>query len=208
MHGLSARQRDIVTFIEMFNQQKGHAPSYREICAHLKLRSVGTIHKHIQALNKKGVLKLLPRQSRSLALSVQAPQPRNHSSGATTLPLMGYVKAGQPVEMLPVPQHITVPSSMINPDQTTYLLRARGESLHEELIADGDLILIEAREPCCEGETVLCIVNEHDTMIKRLYEEDAYIRLEGCSARHYPILVRMSDVQVLGVVTGLLRLYT
>ncbi len=208
MHGLSARQRDIVAYIEQFNHEKGHAPSYREICSHLKLRSVGTVHKHIQAMRKKGVIKILPRQSRSVALNCETPPAKTHSSGATTLPLMGYVKAGYPVEMLPVPQHITVPSSMVNPDQTTYLLRARGESLHEELIADGDLILIEAREPCCEGETVLCVVNEHDTMIKRLYEEDSYMRFEGTSSRHYPILVKSSDVQILGVVTGLLRLYT
>lgn len=208
MLGLSARQRDIVTFIESFVTHHGHAPSYREIGSHLKLSSLGTIHKHIQTLTKKGVIKTLPRQGRSLALTEAIPPLKTHSSGALTLPLMGYVRACHPVEMLPVPQHITVPSSMVNTDQTTYLLRAKGESLHEELIADGDLILVEAREPCCDGETIVCVVNSTDTMIKRYFEENIYIRLEGTSARHYPILVKQSDVKILGVVTGLLRLYT
>lgn len=208
MHGLSARQRDIVSFIKMFVNSNGHAPSYREIGRHLKLNSLGTVHKHIQTLTKKGAIKVLPRQGRSLALTEDIPTPKTNSSGAMTLPLMGYVKACHPIEMLPVPQHITVPASMINADQTTYLLRAKGESLHEELIADGDLILVEAREPCCDGETILCIVNGTDTMIKRYFEENPYIRLEGTSARHYPILVKQSDIHILGVVTGLLRLYT
>ncbi len=206
MHGLSPRQKDILTFIESFVHAHGHSPSYREISKQLKFKSLGSVHKHIQILTKKGVLRSLPKCGRSLSITASAPQP--HTSGMSILPLMGYVRAGYSIDMLPVPQQITIPSSMVNSDQTTYLLRARGDSLHEELIADGDLILVETREPYCDGETILCVVNDFDTMIKKMFEEEGYLRLEGQSAQHHPIFIQKSDVKILGVVTGLLRLYT
>lgn len=206
MHGLSIRQKDIVAFIESFVNTYGHSPSYREIGKHLNLRSLGTIYKHIQTLSKKGVLKTLPRQGRSVALTTP-PLERSKLKGGVTLQLMGYMRAGHPIDMLPIPQQITVPFSMVSCDQKTYLLRARGDGLHEELIADGDLILIETRVPFCEGETVLCIINHSDTVIKQYFREDEYIRLVSRSSEHYPILIRENDVKILGVVTGLLRVY-
>lgn len=100
-----------------------------------------------------------------------------------------------------------MPEFLVHNPEKTYVLRAKNDSLSEELIAEGDLLLVEARQEAHEGETVVAIINQHDTIIKKFYREAAYIKLISHNALLQPIILREEDVLVQGVVVGLLRLF-
>jgi repressor LexA len=207
MYLLTPRQHAIVTFISNYTTKHGYAPSYREIRDHCNLASVGTVYKHIHKLVEKGALKLSKGQARHI-IATEANEDDIDSTKAFMLPLVGNIKAGSPLEMLAIPQQVALPTSMVTDSQITYLLRVSDDSLQEELIARGDLIIVEARPPADKGETIIGIVNGCDVLIKRYYHADNLVRLEGQNAQHTPMVLHNSYLEILGVVKGSLRTYT
>lgn len=204
MHGLTPQQRAIVTFVEEYSNHHSYAPSYREIASHFGWRSLGSVYKHIQTLIEKGALKSLKRQSRSLAATEQNVKTEDC---LYAIPLIGVVRRGEPIEMLSSPQQVMLPTGMVTDHQITYLLRIGDNALHEELIAENDLLMIETRPPTDEGELILGIVNGQEILVKRFYRQGEYIRLEGEHANHMPMILSADYLEVLGLVRGVLRHY-
>ncbi len=206
MKGLTKRQREILSFIQEFIHVNRYAPSYREIKHHFSFSSLGSVYKHVNVLKRKGALVSEKQCSRSLALTQATPVTKNQIE--IELPFIGYITAGSPIEMFPQSQTLSVPESLVHAPEKTYLLRARGDSLQEEMIAEGDLLLVEARQEAHSGETILASINNHDTLIKKFYPEGDYVRLTSHNLRHQPIIIRHEDILIQGVVVGLLRLYS
>ncbi len=198
---LTKRQREIYDYIREFVAEKGYSPSLEEIGGHFQLSSVATVHKHVQHLVEKRFLKKSWNRSRS----VEPVEP----SGASlaTLPLMGVVAAGAPIESVEVPETIEVPSSMVSRRGSSFVLKVRGDSMIEDNICDGDFVVVESRPEARNGETVVALVRGQETTLKRFYQKGASVRLQPANQAMAPIEVPARDVQVQGVVRGLLRSY-
>lgn len=205
MKGLTPKQQDILLFIQHFIQQHHFSPSYREIMDHFAFTSPGTVYKHLQTLKRKGAITAEKQSHRSIT-PVQQPQPIKVNTDVQ-LPLVGNLSIGYPLELFERPQLVAVPSSLAPIPDNTYLLQAHGDSLHDEWILDGDLILIEARQDIQPGEIILGLINQHDTVLKRYYPEGQYIRLESQHPQIRPLTVRIEHISIQGVMIGLFRMY-
>ena len=205
MKGLTKRQREILDFIEAFIDKHHYSPSYREIQQHFSFSSLGTVYRHIQVLKRKGQISAEKKASRSMALAHEAT--KKETQGIVELPFIGLIAAGSPIEMFPRTQTLSVPNFLVHTPENTYILRAQGDSLNEELICDGDLLIVEARQEAHAGEIVVAIINQHETIVKRYFPEGQYVRLIGHIANHQPIILNHESLLIQGILVGLLRLY-
>lgn len=121
----------------------------------------------------------------------------------TDIPLLGYVQAGQPVDMVEQRESVRVPSNMVR--KNTYALRVRGHSMIDDNIEDGDVIVIEKREYAHNGQTVVAMINGEHVTLKKFYVEKDGIRLQPANPDMSPIFLKNQDVQILGIVTGVIR---
>ena len=124
-------------------------------------------------------------------------------SALVTIPVLGWVSAGQPVDMHEDNGSVAVPANMVR--RNTYALRVRGESMIDDNIQDGDIIVIEKRESAANGETVVAMINYEQVTLKKLYVEPDGLRLQPANPDMAPIYLRNEDVQILGIVTGVIR---
>lgn len=207
MIGLTKKQQEILSFIQDFIHRYQYSPSYREIMQHFGFASLGTVSKHVDALKRKGVITGERQSSRSIH-PVQMENCQKNSF-EIELPFLGHLSAGLPIETFSQTQNLAVPEFLVSSSDRTYVLRARGNTLAEEMISDGDLILIEARSEAFAGELVVAFLS-HDrgsTLVKRYFPEGNYIKLEGGASRLESLTVRPEDLQIQGVVVGLIRLF-
>jgi repressor LexA len=200
---LTRRQREIYDFIRGFVSEKGYSPSLEEIGESFGLSSVATVHKHVQHLVEKGMLKKAWNRSRS----VEPVEPEPVAAGLTSLPLLGTVAAGQPIEAIEVEETIDVPPELLAGRGRHYALRVAGDSMIEDQICDGDYVIVESRDEARDGETVVALIAGSDVTLKKLYRDGPRVRLEPANERLQPIVVPAEDVQVRGVVRGLIRRY-
>ena len=198
---LTKRQREIYDFIREFVAEQGYSPSLEEIAAHFGLSSVATVHKHVQHLVEKRFLRKAWNRSRS----VEPLQPP--SSGLVALPLLGAVAAGAPIEAIEVPETVDVPRELVPRRGDSFVLRVRGDSMIEEQIRDGDFVVIESRADARDGETVVALIRGTEATLKKFYHRGRNVRLEPANASLKPIELPAREVQVRGVVRGLLRRY-
>lgn len=125
------------------------------------------------------------------------------ADGLTEIPLLGRVSAGMPIEACPEAGSIQVPTRMVR--RNTYALRVRGDSMVDCNIFDGDVIIIERRESAENGETAVVMINDQEVTLKKLYIEKSGVRLQPANERMAPIYLRNDDIQVIGLVMGVVR---
>jgi repressor LexA len=209
MKYLTERQRDILNFIREFSKERGVAPTHREICDRFGFSSYGTVYKHLSLLQKKGLIRRDWNQKRGVELVDQADEASRSESGsaprgnARELPLFGYIAAGRPLEVDLSDETIAVPEHLTSRGEN-YVLKVRGDSMVEDGILDGDLVIISRRELADNGEMVVANVNGEVTL-KRLYREGERVRLQPANSMMGPIYAAARDVAVQGVVVGLMR---
>lgn len=199
MESLTARQKALYDFIGGFIRDRGVAPSYEEIRSGLGLRSLSTVHKHLKQLERRGWLRS-PWESRKRALSLVSPVPRS-----AVVPLLGLVAAGSPIEALESPEEAEVPESLLRGGEC-FGLRVRGESMIEDGIHDGDLIIVKSQPSAENGQTVVALI-EGEATVKKFYRRGQTVELRPANAGMAPIIVPASRVRVRGVVIGLVREY-
>jgi len=197
---LTRRQREIYDFVREFIDARGYSPSLEEIGARFTLSSVATVHKHVQHLVEKGWLRKGLNRSRSVEPVERA------SARLLELPLLGVVAAGAPIESVAVEEHIAVPAEMVG-RRETFVLRVRGDSMIDEQIRDGDHVVVERRAEARNGETVVARIRGSETTLKRFYRRGAKVVLEPANQALRPIEVAAAEVEIEGVVRGLLRTY-
>src|SRR5271157_1387049 len=195
---LTKRQKQVLDFIANFVDENGYCPSYDEIARGLDLASLATVHKHISVLESKNYLKRGFNQSRSLELAPKYIQEqRRHRPAPVEIPLLGRIAAGAPVEA--VEQREVLNFADFVGDGNTFALEVRGNSMIDDHICDGDLILLEKVKEAQDGDIVVALVSGHETTLKRLYREPGdMIRLQPANSAVKPILVPAGDVQVQG----------
>src|SRR5215475_9792772 len=199
---LTKRQKQILDFITRFLDEKGYSPSLMEIGEHFGLRSPATIHKHVDNLRKKGLVRKTWNANRSLELSASALGVRS-----IRLPLMGRVSAGQLIEAVEQRETIAVPENMVGRGES-FVLQVRGDSMIDEQIRDGDYVILEKRARAHNGEVVVALVDGQDATLKRFTRDGARVRLAPANAAMEPIELAAERVRVQGVVIGLLRRYS
>ncbi|MFQ6617845.1 MAG: transcriptional repressor LexA [Fidelibacterota bacterium] len=195
---LTRRQREVLDFLEDWLDSEGYAPSYEEIAAHFGYRSKGTVYKHINNLMLKGVIKKGWNRSRSIEL-IKDEQP-----AAVELPLLGLVAAGAPIEAVEGEETIAVPADILGRGRH-YVLRVRGNSMIDEQIRDGDYVIVEERRTAEDGETVIALINGSEATVKKFYRENGRVRLQPANPEMAPLVINAGDVQIQGVVIGILR---
>ncbi len=119
------------------------------------------------------------------------------------VPLLGYISAGQPVDLNEQQESVRVPASMVR--RNTYALRVRGHSMIDDNIQDGDIVIIEKRESAANGQSVVAMINGEQVTLKKFYVERDGIRLQPANPEMAPIYLRNDEVQILGIVTGVIR---
>jgi len=196
---LSTRQQDTYRFIRDYLTRHGRAPLLEEIAAGLGIRSKGVVHRYVQALAEEGVIELLPGRHRGIRLSdKQAAQP--------TLPLLGRIAAGQPIEAIPGQDEVNLAEFFIGPNR--FLLKVQGESMIEAGILDGDMVVVERCEQAADGEIVVALIDREEATLKRLQNNrDGTVTLHPANAALAPLRYAAERVAIQGRVIGQLRSY-
>jgi repressor LexA len=196
---LTPRQRAAYDFITGFRDRRGYAPSYEEIRRHLGVSSLNAVAKLIIQLRRRGYLAPAPHNAKRWL----APPSRRTGGGA--IPLLGVVAAGRPIEPVEVPEEIEVPQAMTGAGER-YALRVRGDSMIEDGIHDGDVVVVRRARRAENGQTVVAVVDGEATL-KRFRLVGGRIELRPANAALQPIRVAAERVEIRGVLVGLLRSY-
>jgi repressor LexA len=206
---ITRRQREVYDFLQQFIDEHGYSPSFEEIGAGLGLSSLATVHKHISNLQEKGLLKRDYNRSRSIDVVKMRGRAKPSASPPppieVSLPLMGVIAAGRPLEAVENPESISLGD--FTRSKEVYVLQVRGESMQDEHIVDGDYVLVEKTNTARDGEIVVALVSKSETTLKRVYQEGETIRLQPSNAAMKPILIPAAEVEVQGRVIGVLRKY-
>lgn len=195
---LTPKQQRVLTYIRDYSRAKGYAPTMQELADAFEVSKV-TVFEHIAALQRKGYLKRSRHKARSLRLNegIDFVDER-----ATSLPLVGSIAAGRPIEAIENREILNLEEMFVSP-HGNFVLRVRGDSMIGDNICDGDLVICERRETARDGEMVVALINGEEATLKRLYRTPQGIKLQPSNPAYEPIFSR--DVHVQGVVVGLMR---
>lgn len=201
---LTRRQSEILSYLQTHIHEQGYAPSFDEIAERFGFQSLATVHEHLTNLERKGYI----RRSFNASRAIEVLPPRGTAS-ATEIPLLGKVAAGMPIESLMHDETLAVPDSMLPRRGPNYALRVQGDSMIEEHILDGDLVVVHGQQSAQNGEMVIALVNGTEATVKTFYREPGgWIRLQPANATMQPMRFQESDVLIQGVVVGVIRKYT
>ena len=192
---LTKRQTEILSFIRQFIEENEYAPSYREIAASLSLSSVATVAEYISVLEQKGYLNKDTSCARSLQLTP------SWDERTFSIPLMGTIAAGKPIEAIRTNETIEIPRDMMGPN--VFALKVHGDSMIGDGILDGDFVVIEKTNHPKNGDIVVALLDQDNVTLKRFYREKTRIRLQPANSNYRPIYTRKAFVQ--GRVKGVIR---
>ena len=204
---LTKRQKQVLDFIATFVDENGYCPSFEEIARGLQLASLATVHKHISVLETKSYLKRGFNQSRSLELTPKYVQEQRRSRPTVMeIPMLGRIAAGAPIEA--VEQREVLNFADFAGNGNTYALEVRGNSMIDDHICDGDLILLERVSQARDGDIVVALVKGSETTLKRFYREAGdMVRLQPANVALKPIFVPTRDLEIQGRLLAVLRKY-
>jgi len=199
MPPLTPRQREVLETLRALARE-GRAPSLGELCAELGMRSRGSLHRHVQALVAAGLVEPMAGQHRGVHLAGTALEDDG------TLPLLGRIAAGRPIEAVADTETVTVPGWLRGRGRC-YVLEVRGDSMSDEGILDGDRIVVEHREQARNGELVVALVDGESATLKRIEQRPGEVVLHPANAAHAPQRYHPGQITIQGVVMGQMRRY-
>jgi len=198
---LYKRQRQIVDFISQYIQKNGYSPTLQDIADAIGVSSLATIHEHLQALVKKGVIRKYEGAVRGIEL---LDRKLGRLTQGLDLPIMGFISAGQPLEPYTDPDAVfRVSPSMVTGKKRAYILQVKGSSMIEEGILDGDFVVIEDEDEVRDGDIVVALLENGLATLKKYFREATRIRLEPANSQMSPIFAK--NVRIQGKVVGLIR---
>jgi repressor LexA len=163
---------------------------------------LATVHKHLKNLEAKGLIRKRPNRSRAVELVSRS----RRRLGIVDIPLLGVVAAGVPIEAMETRDSLAVPEELVQ-DSNTFALRVKGDSMIDEHIQDGDLVLVQARSTAENGETVVALVDGEATVKKFYREGGGRVSLRPANDRLQPIVARGDQIEIRGVVVAVIRKY-
>jgi len=193
---LTKKQTQVLDFIKISIKKNGYAPSLEEIKKKFKLASVSTAHYYISKLQDAGFLNKEHNQPRAVS-TVEAKQ-------TVEIPILGVIAAGQPIEAIEIPDEtITITRNEIGKQGKHYALRVQGNSMIDEGIFDGDIVVIRKQEMAENGQTVVAVIDDNEATLKKLYRENGKFRLQPANPTLFPIY--RDEVEIRGVVVKIIR---
>ncbi|MGB8506834.1 MAG: transcriptional repressor LexA [Pyrinomonadaceae bacterium] len=204
MHPRTQRQKEILDYLTRFIERHGYEPSYAQIARQFRVASKATIAKHIEALERQG---LLSRRRADGGFGLSLPVEEVDIDATCEVPLLGRIAAGAPLDGAEECEKVTIPRFLlgrVRPNRV-YALRVAGDSMIDEHICDGDIALIENRTEARDGEIVVALVEGAGTTLKRLHRHGQEIELRPANSQLAPIRLHASQVTVQGIFRGLLR---
>ena len=227
---LTAKQHELLRFIQVRLEETGISPSFEEMKDALDLKSKSGVHRLISALEERGFIRRLPNRARALevirmpedatptpratiaandavasgaAVMKSAPEPAND---VIEIPLHGRIAAGAPIEALEGQNSLPVPAALLGPGEH-YALEVSGDSMVEAGIFDGDFALVRRTDTARDGEIVVALVRGEEATLKYLHKDGGNVRLDPANASYDPQVYGPGEVQVQGKLAGLLRRY-
>ena len=201
---LTKRQKEILDFIRGFIGEKGYSPSIEEIGAHFGFASPNAVFKHLKALEKRGFIHRHTHSARSI--EIVGGTPNNAFDQVVELPLAGTIAAGRPIDAIEDVETLTVPTDFTGPG-THYVLRVKGDSMIDEHIQDGDLVIVHETNHAENGDLVVAIIDGEKATLKRYFRQGATIRLQPANPAIEPIFVDEHRLTIRGIVVGVMRKY-
>jgi repressor LexA len=199
---LTRRQLQILTYIRDARHRNGYSPTMQEMADEFGVSKV-TVFEHVGALVAKGLLRRLPHKARSLELTDAATFPDERPS---RIRLAGRIAAGRPIEAIEDVESLDLEAVFASRHET-FVLRVDGDSMVDDGIREGDYVLVERREDASNGEIVVALLPDGEATLKRLYREGKRIRLQPANERYEPIFLDPTELQIQGVVIGVVRRY-
>ena len=200
---LTEKQIRVLRYFRDYRQEHGIAPTLDEAAQALGVSKI-TIHEHLNQLSKKGAIHRDRAKARAVAIlyDPDAEAADAHDDPIPTLPLVGSIAAGRPIDALEDREEVSL-TELVPTGDRIYLLRVRGKSMIEDHIDDGDLVVVERRETANDGDIVVAILEDEEATLKRFYREsNGMIRLQPANSEMEPLFT--SRVQLRGVVRGVI----
>ena len=199
---VTAKQKRIYDFIRRYIESNQEPPTMAEIGRQFQMSSSASVHGVLSALEREGLIKRIPNVSRGIELVE-----KTDGSEENEIPLLGIVAAGQPIEAVLSHDTVSVPKDMHGRGRT-FALRVRGDSMIEENIQDGDIIIVASQKTAENGQVVVALIDGNYATVKKFYREDDFIRLDPANPQYKPIFVKTPErIQIQGIVRGLIRKY-
>jgi repressor LexA len=199
---ISAKQREILEYLKSQIINRGYPPAVREICEAVKLKSTSSVHSHLETLEKNGYIRRDPSKPRAIEIMDDGFNLTRRE--LVNVPIVGTITAGQPILAVEnVEGYFPVPTEYM-PNEETFMLKVKGESMINSGIFDGDKILVQRQNTASNGDIVVALLDDSVT-VKTFYKEDSYYRLQPENDTMDPIIV--SELEILGKVIGLFRLF-
>lgn len=203
MEILTKKQGEILDFIKIYVANHGYPPTVREIAKKLKVNSPATIHSHLNKLAEKKYIKKDDSKNRAIELLVDN-EYLNKNESIVSIPLLGKIKAGLPIEAIENPNDFfDVPSYLIPKNKEVYALNVSGDSMINIGIYDNDIVLIEKQNIARNGDIVVAMNDENEVTLKTFYKEKGHFRLQPENDTMEPII--LNNVTILGKAIGLYR---
>jgi repressor LexA len=216
---LTAKQRELLLFIDNRLKESGISPSFDEMREALDLKSKSGVHRLISALEERGFIRRLPNRARALEIvrmpdgnasipvnSKTSMAPPAAANDVVELPLHGRIAAGLPIEAIEGQATLPVPAALLGPGEH-FALEVAGDSMVDEGILDGDYALVRKAETARDGEIVVALIDESEATLKTFRREGQMIRLDPANRRYDPQRYRPEQVRIQGRLAGLLRRY-
>ena len=201
---ITAKQRRVYEFIRGYTESNEEPPTLAEIGKNFQISSSASVHGILLALEREGLIKRTPNISRGIQI---VKQPPSGDDDRGEIPLLGTVAAGQPIEAILSHDTISVQADMQGRGRT-FALRVRGDSMIEDNIQDGDIIIVSSQKTADNGQVVVALIDGNYATVKKFYREPEFIRLQPANPQYKPMFIKTPErIQIQGVVTGLIRRY-
>lgn len=199
------RQKELLSYLKKYIEKRGYSPTYQEMADALEVSSVATIFDHLKELAKKNFIKIYSGAVRGIEI-VDLNLKSQITNLNVELPLLGYIAAGKPIEVVTQTETIVVSSNLITGRRKAFVLKVKGESMIEEGILDGDYVVVEEQNTANNGDIVVALLPGGFATLKKFYKEKDRIRLEPANAKMEPIYAR--SVKIQGRVRGIVRRFS
>jgi DNA (cytosine-5)-methyltransferase 1 len=197
METLTKRQHQIYEYIKSYIEKKGYSPTYEEIKKKFNLSAFSTVHQHIQTLSEKSFLSKTNNSSRGIALKIS-------EEGSIEIPLLGNITAGKPIEAIEIYEEtVSIPRKGIKKTKDYYALRVSGDSMIEDGIFDGDIVVVKKQSVAENGQTVVAIIDDNEATLKKIYREKNRFRLQPANQKILPLYRK--EIEIRGVVVKIIR---
>lgn len=201
------KQQRVLDYVREQIKKDGYAPSVRDICKALDLKSTSTVHGYLARLEKKGLIQKAALKPRTLRIVGEEPE-REEDKGFYTskemvdVPIVGRVTAGMPILAVEnIEDSFPLPIDFVG-NSESFMLKVRGDSMIDAGILDGDLVLVKKQNTAENGDIVVALIEDEAT-VKKFYKEKGFIRLQPQNQFMQPILV--PTCTILGKVAGVFR---